>query len=56
MDKVSVRTLTLMLMLLVAVASHQYLAGLKPKASAVWLADDCTPVETLAHAYCPASS
>lgn len=57
MDKVSVRTLALMLVLLVAVASHQYLAALRPQAGAVWLAGDCASVGTLQHAEdCPARS
>jgi hypothetical protein len=39
----SLRTLVLMLELLVAVVSLQYMAGIRPaKASAVWLAGNCT--------------
>jgi len=42
MQRTSLRTLVLMLELFAAVASLQYLAGIRPaKASAVWLAGDC---------------
>jgi hypothetical protein len=49
------RTLALMLVLLAAVASHQYLAALRPQADAVWLAGDCTSAQTHA-AHCPGNS
>jgi hypothetical protein len=40
-----VRTLTLLLALLLAVVSHQYLSAAKAKAAdVVWLAGDCTVV------------
>jgi hypothetical protein len=46
MQRVSIRTLALMVELLIAVAAYQYLATLRPaKAGAVWLAGNCTTTE-----------
>jgi hypothetical protein len=46
MQRVSMRTLALMLALLLAVVSHQYMAVATPaKAGAIWLAGDCTGLE-----------
>ncbi len=43
MQRTSVRTLVLLLELFAAVVSLQYLATIRPaRASAVWLAGDCT--------------
>lgn len=45
MQRVSIRTLALMLTLLFAVASYQYLAMPRPaQPDAVWLAGSCTAV------------
>ena len=45
MQHVSVRTLTLLVELLLAVASHQYLAIVKPSIDVMWLAGDCDTIE-----------
>jgi hypothetical protein len=43
MQRTSLRTLVLLVELLVAVVSLQYLVAVKPaRATAVWLAGDCT--------------
>jgi hypothetical protein len=44
MQRLSVRTLVLMVELLVAVMAFQYTAGRPVKADAVWLAGDCIAV------------
>jgi hypothetical protein len=44
MQRVSLRTLALLLELLVAVAAFQYLAAQPVKADAVWLGGDCVIV------------
>jgi len=42
MQRVSIRTLALMVELLIAVAAHQYLTTFRPvKADAIWLAGNC---------------
>jgi hypothetical protein len=44
MHRVSIRTLTLLLVLLAAVISWQYLAKARsPRPGAIWLAGDCDP-------------
>jgi len=45
MQRVSVRTLALLVELLLAVASHQYLVMAKPSADVMWLAGDCSTIE-----------
>lgn len=45
MQQVSIRTLTLLVVLLLAVASHQYLAMVRPSSDAIWLAGNCNTVE-----------
>ncbi len=46
MQRVSIRTLALMVELLIAVAAYQYLATLRPaKADAAWLAGNCATTE-----------
>lgn len=44
MHRASIRTLALLLELLLAVASHQYLATARPSPNAIWLAGDGTTV------------
>jgi hypothetical protein len=44
MQKVSIRTLALLLELLLAVASHQYLTMVKPSTGAIWLAGNRTAI------------
>lgn len=45
MQRVSVRTLALLIELLLAVASHQYLAIAKPGNDVLWLAGNCDTIE-----------
>jgi hypothetical protein len=45
MQKVSVRTLALLVVLLLAVASHQYMAITRPSTGVIWLAGDCDRIE-----------
>jgi hypothetical protein len=46
MQRVSIRTLALMVELLIAIAAQQYLAAPRMvKADAVWLAGSCTAVQ-----------
>jgi hypothetical protein len=44
MKRVSIRTLALLLELLLAVASHQYLTMVKPSTEAIWLAGGYTAI------------
>ncbi len=45
MQRVSVRTLALLVELLLAVASHQYLVMAQPHCDVMWLAGDCSTIE-----------
>jgi hypothetical protein len=45
MRRVSIRTLTLLLVLLLAVVSHQYLAMARPCTAVIWLAGNYSTVE-----------
>jgi len=45
MQRVSVRTLALLVELLLALASHQYMAITRPSTGVLWLAGNCDTTE-----------
>lgn len=45
MQRASIRTLALLLELLLAVASHQYLTMVRPGTDAIWLTGNYTAIE-----------
>lgn len=45
MQRVSIRTLALLVELLLAVASHQYLVMVRPSTDVIWLAGNCSTIE-----------